>query len=486
MPATQKWRHFTLSLPDFPSMSDTDLALFLGTEDGLWHPQTKAAMKQFATTNIELNSNWAIEYHAWRCPTCRREKRDIFRRTESGILKACLEIHHDHLRDYVKDELIRLFGTKWSREVNEANRHVEWITSALGIRFSDILICSDCNEIDGRIKSRLKSIDRQFSFSPSQIAACITPRPNQSHQIDVEAAEKIWLDAKIDFDDRKALLRMILEKLKSGGLRREEAGVVSPQLRRPTTSAQLFSRFASPEVTEFLDVSAAEILKRSVSKGLAQKAKRHLVVAPTRADLVQLVYGNGASKKWDDAPISWTCPICERTKLEVARLSKSKKWFAGIYEHVEWHGVLLGTEPDIERHEWIDICADCFEVFPELSRKKPALSDSFLTAEQIKRIIIEHGPHRPHDIDWEMAVRLATENQKWEKPKQSYWPRYHHAKRIEKEFHKLQQRNRTEDSTILDALADLLAVEFPFWERHDLLEHLHYALEDARRWPDRR
>ena len=36
-------------------MSDTDLALFLGTEDGLWHPQTKAAMKQFATTNIELN-----------------------------------------------------------------------------------------------------------------------------------------------------------------------------------------------------------------------------------------------------------------------------------------------------------------------------------------------------------------------------------------------------------------------------------------------
>jgi rubredoxin len=147
-------------------------------------------------------------------------------------------------------------------------------------------------------------------------------------------------------------------------------------------------------VTEFLANSISTIVKRSVTKADAsKKAKHRRAIAPTKEDLAQLVYGNGASKKWDEAPTSWSCPICERTKLEIVRRSKAKKWFAGIYEHVEWYGTDSGDVPHIDRHHWIDVCADCSEVFSELSRKKPVLRDSFLTTEQIKLVIKEHAPH---------------------------------------------------------------------------------------------
>jgi rubredoxin len=488
MPAKLRWREFTVNLPDFSEMSDSDLALVLAMQDGPWHPQTKAAAKRFRVTEIELNSNWAEEHCAWRCPICDREKKDIFRITESGALKACLEIHHDHLEDYVKHELRLSFGAKWSHALSSHNRHLDWITAALLIRFSETLVCSDCNEVDGRIKSRMSSVDRHFSFSPSEIAACIAPHANASHQIDFEIAKRIWDEAKADFDDRKNLLRMLLDKVEAGGLKREEVGLASPRLGSSMTSSHLMNRFASEDISEFLNNAVSTIAKRSVTKadvGKRAKKKRRAVTGPTKEDLAQLVYGNGASKKWDDAPTNWSCPICERTKLEVARRSNSKKWFAGIYEHVEWFGILVGDEPYIDRHERIDVCADCAEVFSELMRKKPALSDSFLTAEQIGKAIDEHGPHQTHEVDWEEATRFATENLKWEKSKKDYWPRYHQAKRLKRRFDELQRKLKIDDNATLDELAKTMGPEFPGWEWHELLSYLHDALEDANRWPDR-
>ena len=467
-------------------MNDGEIAGILGTLDGLWHPQTKAAMHQFATTNIDLNSNWADEHSGWRCPVCSREKRHIFRKTDAGALKACLEIHHDHLADSVKDELRSRFGAKWSHIVGKSNRHIDWIAAALIIRFSDTLVCSDCNEVDARIKSRLPEIDKRFSFSPSEISSCITPNANTSHQIDLGVAENIWDITRADFEDRLNLLDLILTKVGAGGLRREEVGLVSPQLRSSVTSTQLFNRFISTDVTDFLDTAVSTIAKRSITKAEKSKGprKRHAIV-PTKEDLAQLLYGNGASKKWDDARSDWACPICERTKFQIVRQSNAKKWFAGIYEHVEWHGIESADEPFIDRHERIDICADCSKIFSELKSSKPALADSFLTTGQIEVSIIEHAPHQKHDVDWAQATQFATDNLRWQKSKAAYWPRFYRAKNLKRLFDEIISKLGTDENGGLDELARLVRNDFQGWEWHDLLEHLHYALEDAKRWPDR-
>ncbi len=134
----------------------------------------------------------------------------------------------------------------------------------------------------------------------------------------------------------------------------------------------------------------------------------------------------------------------------------------------------------------MDVCGDCAEVFSELKRKKPALSESFLAAEQISQVIEDHSPHQTHDINWEMAVQFATENLKWEKSTKEYWPRYLQAKKLQRQFDELQSKLGTGEHETLDALANWVKNEYPNWQRHELLEYLHYTLEDAKRWPDRR
>jgi predicted nuclease with TOPRIM domain len=92
---------------------------------------------------------------------------------------------------------------------------------------------------------------------------------------------------------------------------------------------------------------------------------------------------------------------------------------------------------------------------------------------------------RGHDIDWEKAAEFATKNLKWEKSTKEYWPRYHEAKRLKNKFDELQEKLGTDDNKTLDALANRVRNEFSSWERHELISYLYYALEDAKRWPDR-
>lgn len=121
----------------------------------------------------------------WQCPACGRSKFEIMRWTKrqrfvrSGdgrIVKdgyfygwmAGLHSHHDHAVPLT---------TEYPRPVG---------------RFTETVICDQCNSADGHAKRRL-GLPENFSFSPAEIRQFITTEPHGRHKIDLELARQIYL-----------------------------------------------------------------------------------------------------------------------------------------------------------------------------------------------------------------------------------------------------------------------------------------------------
>lgn len=110
----------------------------------------------------------------WKCPACRRTKREIMRWTKRYYRggkgpfywgwMAGLHKHHDHGGD--------CFNSGISR-------------------FPRTTICDQCNAADGRAKKILK-LPSSFSFSPEEINQFIRARPHRPHETDYQKAEQLF------------------------------------------------------------------------------------------------------------------------------------------------------------------------------------------------------------------------------------------------------------------------------------------------------
>jgi predicted Fe-S protein YdhL (DUF1289 family) len=115
---------------------------------------------------------WTSLADSWRCPGCNRSKFEIMRwtrRTPHGQepfwgWMAGLHTHHDHSQGYVD------------------------IGSG---RFSEVVICDQCNSADGLAKRRL-GLPAEFSFSPDEIRQFVIPEPHGKHRIDFERASCVY------------------------------------------------------------------------------------------------------------------------------------------------------------------------------------------------------------------------------------------------------------------------------------------------------
>jgi len=486
-----RWKSFTLDIPDFAQLSDEELAIGLGWFDGAWHPQTKAAMKRLSATGLDLNSNWSREPYIWSCPACGRSKPDIFRLTKAGNIKAALELHHDHLEDFYKSEIARQFGKDWVRKLTDDQRHLDHLVSQMIARFQATLICSDCNELDARIKKTAPSIDADFSFSPSEMTRLVEVKPNATHVLRPGVAEEIWEAVRDDFSDRKALARSIIEKVKAGAFRKERRYGPPPKrldvawLQREIVpeAAQLFMREALMQL-ELRSVSHPNLLDKP------PKRRRRTVVVPTEADIARIVSDDVGTYKWRMSPDDWICPVCERTKKQVVRKSNAGDWYAAAHKHDEccirpgYDDGEIRIDQSIDHHHAFNVCGDCFNVMPELRRRTTDrdIYGSFLSADQL-RLIVVAAPHQKHLIDWKRASVLAAENSRWNKVIEEYFTDYRHAVSIKESFDKLQTEFGRPYGETLQMLTKTRRSEYPSgWTLLEVSEDLHYTLEAAERW----
>ncbi|MHA2764413.1 hypothetical protein [Vibrio harveyi] len=127
-------------------------------------------------TGLHYKKLWAEVGNDWKCPACSRTKFQIMRWTKRFPNKptafmdwvAALHRHHDHSADILNPQ---------------------------NARFSETVICGQCNSADGAVKRKLK-LPKDFSFSPVEISKFVSATPHGAHKISYELAESIYHSLK--------------------------------------------------------------------------------------------------------------------------------------------------------------------------------------------------------------------------------------------------------------------------------------------------
>ncbi|UPK05926.1 hypothetical protein [Bradyrhizobium sp. 170] len=418
-------------------LSDEEMQLHFGHWDGRWSEQTKCATQRFEAKCLDLNENWALCAQYWICPACRRHKDDIFRLSKRGILLAKLELHHDHMRDFVWPRIRDLYGKDWLETRPKSSiiilDHIRELTS----RFDVCLVCSECNAADGKAKMRFRNeIDSRFSFTAQEIGTFIRPNGGKDHEIDYEQALAAWETERRSFQARLVLLDELLGHLVHGRLARDHQGMASTRIMNGAFDAYslLMRSFEqdtkNTERAQMIWTLRDEFLARSTRRDSATLASvdpaRRLAVAPTDEEYAAYV-DPVSSKRWLAIPSDWTCPICARSKRQLMRKSKSGRWSGGVrslYEcTLERDDLTIANRqrlfPDFRNDIFVrdisqvSVCADCAGVSSALMQKDQSIRDPYLSSEDRRASIVRSQPHSTHEIDFDAARNRALANESY-------------------------------------------------------------------------
>jgi rubredoxin len=409
------WRDVIITIPDFDQIADSDLAGLLPDCDGKWSPGVRAAMERFSARGLDLNERWAETRQDWRCPACQRSKAEILRVTESGILLARLDLHHDHLGDFIKSELKARFGAKWGTEGPPGAARAEEIAERLLIRFAWTNLCVDCNGADAAAKRAIKAIHADFSFSPAEIAEFIAANPNAPHIIDFDSARAVWDRCAPMFRARHALAVTILDAISRGELEGSPGIFVQPPTFLRGGSVRFLTAYADPGLLAEISRTEQTLLARSLSNdGVNSKNPRvaHPTVAPPTDEEFAAYDGGGSPKPWAETDETWRCPICERSKREILLRGKgARPWHGRLHQFRDFafreddDGAVVG----VSGHNDFLVCSGCVDVLSELKQRHPQFRGrEHVLASRDLKTLIRAAPNARHDVDWEALLALAT------------------------------------------------------------------------------
>lgn len=408
------WRDVTITIPDFDQMGDDELAALLPDCDGKWSPVIRAAMTRFSARGLDLNERWAETRQDWRCPGCQRSKGDILRVTDSGILLARLDLHHDHLGDFIKTELKAKFGSKWGTEGPPGAGRAEEIAERLIIRFMWTNVCVDCNGADAAAKRAISGISASFSFSPGEIAEFITPTPNAPHEIDFERASAAWNRCAPIFWARHSLAVTILDAISRGDLEGSPGFALQPPTFLRGGSIRFLTSYADTALLGEISRSEQALLSRSLANdGVNSKtarAARPETSPPT--DQEYAAYdGGGSPKPWVETDETWRCPICERSKREILRRGKgSKPWHGRLHQFRDFDFMRDGggVVVRVSGHTDFLVCSGCVDVLSELKQRHPEFRqrEHVLPSSDLQTVI-RPAPNARHEVDWDALLALA-------------------------------------------------------------------------------
>ncbi len=413
---------FTLNLPDLALASDEEMQRLFPSFDGRWSLQTHQLLQDNATTRLSLNDNWAGTPQNWFCPVCSRYKVQLVRLSTQGVLLCRLHWHHDHLRDCGEKILRRrvpLLDDSSARAV-QFSAVAACKTSAE--RFHERLVCEDCNTADGRAKALLKgAIHPDFSFSPSEIARFIVVAANKPHEVDPEKARAIWDQVTDDVEDRLAFMGHLAERVTSGRHVREGSNY------RPNETLALLADCMAAQSDPASSVYSfqrafSERSTRDHAAGTSSRPKaRRRVRIPTEADLAAFNATHYADSHWWAGGPDWTCACCDRTRLQMLRISNAGEWTAGAHRRAVqtaedrpdalhfrhgWYGA--GSTYRGEAIVWI--CKDCRQIVTDTKTAGTDLTDDCLTLKDLRAVLIEVRPHERPTYDKTAAATRAAAN----------------------------------------------------------------------------
>jgi rubredoxin len=418
-------------------LSDEQTQLYFQHFDGKWSEQTKEAKNRFKAEGLDLNENWALTPTFWSCPACGRSKRDIFRLTSRQILLAESELHHDHLDEVVANRAQVLLRGERCLSLPEGSSVLLKRICALVTRFSFALVCSECNAADGTVKTKLRGeIDPHFTFTVEEIRAFVTPRANDQHSLDMKEALRLWKAQKQSFFRRVNLIDQLLENVGTGVLNHCKSGrgfatSIEKEMTMPRLLVSAFLDEArGTERTGRIGRYRTEFLARSTSKDSAlllevRSTRSPTVRAPT--DDEYGTYVDPTSKKWQATPDNWRCPICDRQKRQIMRLSNKKLWSGSIRAFSaftdETDEVAAANRqklfPDFANDRMvgsimtISVCSDCANVSTFLGQRERSLVYRILRPEDVRASITEIGWNVAHVIDFAIATDRARKNESY-------------------------------------------------------------------------
>ncbi|MBN3262172.1 hypothetical protein [Pectobacterium brasiliense] len=365
---------------------------------------TKRLVSLFKADGAHLNKWWVMTPVEWICPCCRRKKSEIVRLNKNNFLSCQLHEHHDHMKEVVKS-LFEEFSTKRKIIVADALSERFAIKTAFSLSaYDNTVICSDCNKADADAK-RLVKCHQFFSFSPTEISEFILAASNREHQINVEAAKKVWERVEPVFNIRMDMAR----KFATIAAEKQDWYQPSEKTAKQTeTLAKHFFRING--LLEFDQYWPESLLYNTdIFKGATNswRMKNNPVAKrkPSSNEVAHLSSTRG--KYWNRYDELWTCPCCKRIKYQCVRASKKNPWVLEI-KRVP---LFIPDENKID-YDNMAMCADCVDSAINLGREVLNMSDfkisfpsSVISLEELSSVIIPR-PHSKHAFNNELIDKM--------------------------------------------------------------------------------
>ncbi|UJB64387.1 hypothetical protein YS110_06320 [Acidovorax sp. YS12] len=383
----------------------SDGHLFL---DGAMSPLTRQLIKRFGAEYVDMTLGWVCTPMDWACPACGRIKRDIARLNAKGDLNCRLVEHHDHMKDLVKSEFESQCKSHSKIVADEFAQRFAERASQMISAYDNAIICDDCNGADPRAK-RAVGAPEDFSYSPQEIRRFVRPRPNAPHEIDEEAAARIWQENAEAFKLRLKIVKRIAAIAADNTHWYQEL----PRTQR----AKIIYRNAEQTARNYGVPNALYRLageKRRPAPSADVSTWRHTRhecprSSPAPEDIEYLAKMS-FTRPWQTVDESWRCPTCLRTKVETVRKSNKGQWAFRISDRSFFTS-------DMRRDkERAVICGDCAEVASELGREACRVAEAatgsnyaqFLTVAEIA-LVVRPQPHGRHNVKNDAADRLVRE-----------------------------------------------------------------------------
>ena len=291
--------------------------------DGVMSPLTKAMVKNYGCTGVDMDTLWAYTPTSWKCPSCQRSKVQIARPNKNGDLMCRLVEHHDHMKDLLLRKFQSISASMERVLADEAAEGFAKRSAPMVSAYDNTVICNDCNNADAAAKKLVRA-HASFSFSPQEILEFVITVSGAEHRIDHAIAARIWEQNRSTFE-----LRMkIVERIAEIAARNEHWYQSMPVQAHP-----VYVRKMAESTAQFRRAPhALKVLcgppRQQPQKGLSdwrRKPVQDRPRVPTSGE-IEHVAKVTSKKKWDLVPDDWHCPSCKRSKRQIVRPTKQSSW----------------------------------------------------------------------------------------------------------------------------------------------------------------